>query len=613
MALEGNEVNFTITNNTEYSKSFYWKIKAIEGAFFEHDFVDLPANALNGWSNFPSVYLGKNQSKTITIELGDDKIIERAKSFEIVITDRFGAEQESIASFSIEDSTKPAISTDTTSKFSLFDIPYYSYLFLATSPGGEAVVDKFKEDFSFADYTYTYEQWTNTRNRVKEAFFLSENSALLQYENPNADNKRNGEIIYATRNSAGTLQEKVGYEALPSLNKYDSHGLVAFSFDDKENLYSIHYATNYDADNSLDKRVHRLAAHNSNGKLLWTKRLDYGQCLDLEYDNNNGLIIARTVNYNGKLFYDHYSSSDGLHNWTVEPYAEFQYGGFGTSKRSIQILDDGTFLASSSGWLNTGNDFSGSYLAKLTIEDGSLTSLLGSVDSDASYSSHELFEDAGRIYLRTSQGVHQVEVDANPIKQKQPIILNPSPSPTPEPQPEPTPDPEPQPVPQPELNPEPQPIPQPENSVNRLYNSAQGRHLFSSNENEIDILTGDGWKNEGVIYYTPEEATAEVFRFYIPTENRHFYTALDSERDMIIGDQNTFSSWEYEGRAFSAYSTSDYPDNAVAVVRYLNQDTGSHVYSTSTYEQSLLDQSSDWINEGIAWFGDPMVATTDLI
>ena len=151
------------------------------------------------------------------------------------------------------------------------------------------------------------------------------------------------------------------------------------------------------------------------------------------------------------------------------------------------------------------------------------------------------------------------------------------------------------------------------NPVNRLYNTSTDKHLFSSNDREIDLLTESGWKDEGTIYLAPEEATAEVYRFYISSENRHFYTALESERDMIIGDQDTFSGWEYEGAAFSAYSTGDFPSDAIAVVRYLSQDTGSHVYSTSTYEQSLLNQDSNWINEGIAWYGDSMVATTDLV
>lgn len=150
------------------------------------------------------------------------------------------------------------------------------------------------------------------------------------------------------------------------------------------------------------------------------------------------------------------------------------------------------------------------------------------------------------------------------------------------------------------------PEPSSKKQVNRLYNSLQGKHLFSSNQYEIDLLTGSGWDNEGVIYNAPADSTADVFRFYIPAEGCHFYTALESERDFIIGNQETFSGWDYEGPAFSAYSTSDFPEGAVAVVRYLNQETGSHIYSTSTFEQGLLDQDSLWLNEGIAWYGDPM-------
>ena len=149
------------------------------------------------------------------------------------------------------------------------------------------------------------------------------------------------------------------------------------------------------------------------------------------------------------------------------------------------------------------------------------------------------------------------------------------------------------------------PAPLPSNSVDRLYNSSEGRHLLSSNENEIDILTGSGWVNEGTIYSAPEQPTAEVFRFYIPSENRHFYTSLESERDIIIGDQDTFSGWDYEGGAFSAYRN-NFPADVVAVVRYLNEESGNHLYSTSTFEQGILDQDINWFNEGIAWYGDAL-------
>ena len=96
--------------------------------------------------------------------------------------------------------------------------------------------------------------------------------------------------------------------------------------------------------------------------------------------------------------------------------------------------------------------------------------------------------------------------------------------------------------------------------------------------------------------------------------NRDFYTALESERDFIIGNQDfTDAGWTYEGKAFSGHSTSDYPDDAVAVVRYFNQESGNHVYSSSTYEQGFLDGQSNWLNEGIAWYGNALPTTNHLV
>ena len=143
------------------------------------------------------------------------------------------------------------------------------------------------------------------------------------------------------------------------------------------------------------------------------------------------------------------------------------------------------------------------------------------------------------------------------------------------------------------------------NSVYRLYNSKTGKHLFSSNQGEIDILTGEGgdWNNEGISYTSPGIGTANVYRFYVGNQNRHFYTANESERDAIIAS-SSFSSWLYEGAAFNCFSVDQRPDSSLAVVRYLDRSSGSHVYSTSPVEQSILDNSLNYLNEGIAWYGD---------
>ena len=316
--------------------------------------------------------------------------------------------------------TEQLIATTPTNTFPKFE---NSHL-LATSPGGSLSLDP-RQDFSFADYTYiTNEGYERNSNRVKGAFYVSENTALLQYKYPDDEEgvSNNGEIVYAIRNNAGIFQKSFTYEAPPEISGYDPRGLVAFSYDQNDNLYSIRHDTNYDASNANDWHIHRLLAHDSSGKLLWSERLNYGTDFDLEYDNNKGLLITRAI-FNSDVYYDHYSSTTGLKNWTANPYEEFIFGGFGTSQRSIQILDDDTFLASSSGHLEiVGDYYAGSYLAKLSLQDGSLKSFLP-VDSDSSYTAHELFEKSGRIYLRTAEGVHKVRVDADPLKQVYPGIL----------------------------------------------------------------------------------------------------------------------------------------------------------------------------------------------
>tara|TARA_B100000674_G_C37956222_1_gene969737 strand:- start:730 stop:1839 length:1110 start_codon:yes stop_codon:yes gene_type:complete len=141
--------------------------------------------------------------------------------------------------------------------------------------------------------------------------------------------------------------------------------------------------------------------------------------------------------------------------------------------------------------------------------------------------------------------------------------------------------------------------------VNRLFNSSTGKHLFSAIQSEIDYLVGgdDGWSNEGISYAAPQSPTAEVYRFFVSSESRHFYTATQSERDIIISQMSDFV---YEGVAYSAYSVDDDPLGKVPVIRYFNPLIKTHLYSTSLEEQNILDRDLNWINEGLAWYGDPV-------
>jgi len=134
----------------------------------------------------------------------------------------------------------------------------------------------------------------------------------------------------------------------------------------------------------------------------------------------------------------------------------------------------------------------------------------------------------------------------------------------------------------------------------RLYNETTGAYLFSSNSNEIDIITNGGWINEGIAYESVQSGGDDVHRFLVKETSRHFYTASILERQILLQSSN----YIHEGIAFQVYQEKPQGGSTVPVIRYLNTSSGVHLYSTSTTEQSILNESKDWLSEGIAWYGE---------
>ena len=140
-------------------------------------------------------------------------------------------------------------------------------------------------------------------------------------------------------------------------------------------------------------------------------------------------------------------------------------------------------------------------------------------------------------------------------------------------------------------------------SVYRLFNQNSGRYLFSSNQVEIDIITGMDWINEGIAYESPgsDQETTALHRFNT-NGNGHFYTANEYEKEIL----ESTTSWTYEGIAFQVFShvQASSMTGAIPVIRYLNTNSGVHLYSTSSIEQDILNTVPEWLYEGIAWYGD---------
>ena len=139
--------------------------------------------------------------------------------------------------------------------------------------------------------------------------------------------------------------------------------------------------------------------------------------------------------------------------------------------------------------------------------------------------------------------------------------------------------------------------------VYRLRNDNSGKYLFSSNQGEIDTITGAGWTNEGIAYKSPgsDEGTSALHRFHT-NGNGHFYTANEYEKKIL----ESTTSWTYEGIAFQVFSheQASFVTGSIPVIRYLNANSGIHLYSTSSFEQDILNSAPEWIYEGVAWYGE---------
>ena len=144
--------------------------------------------------------------------------------------------------------------------------------------------------------------------------------------------------------------------------------------------------------------------------------------------------------------------------------------------------------------------------------------------------------------------------------------------------------------------------------VKRLYNQLTGKHLLCANQTEVDYLTGGslGWVNEGDAYKTSDNTTENVYRFSV--NGSHFYTASESEKNTLISDPQ-FKDFSLDGIIHGCYAAESGPPpgvETVAVKRYLNLDTGSHLISSSLEEQLNFVGNDLYVDEGIAWYAETL-------
>ena len=146
------------------------------------------------------------------------------------------------------------------------------------------------------------------------------------------------------------------------------------------------------------------------------------------------------------------------------------------------------------------------------------------------------------------------------------------------------------------------------NNVYRFFNEDTGVHFYTSSEVERDNIIDNlpNFSSEGVSYQvvdplTGEANTSVVHRFLNQNTGVHVYTASATERSFI---EESLPNYQYEGEVFAAYS-SQVP-GTIPVHRFYNTQADAHFYTPSEAERESVENNlPNYEYEGVAYYAYP--------
>lgn len=72
--------------------------------------------------------------------------------------------------------------------------------------------------------------------------------------------------------------------------------------------------------------------------------------------------------------------------------------------------------------------------------------------------------------------------------------------------------------------------------------------MYTKTAAERTAMTGAGWKQEGIAFYScTDSSKVPVYRLYNPNNGQHFFTKAVSEKNTLVK-----AGWKYEGIGFYA-------------------------------------------------------------
>lgn len=143
-------------------------------------------------------------------------------------------------------------------------------------------------------------------------------------------------------------------------------------------------------------------------------------------------------------------------------------------------------------------------------------------------------------------------------------------------------------------------------AVYRFFNNDTGVHFYTASDEERSAVADlNNFNYEGASYTSVDPLTGSpeplsVYRFLNEDTGVHLYTISEVERDAV----EDLSNFSFEGEAFFAYETE--VAGSIPIYRFFNPSTGAHFYTPSAAERdNVEDNLSDFQSEGIAYYAFP--------
>ena len=144
--------------------------------------------------------------------------------------------------------------------------------------------------------------------------------------------------------------------------------------------------------------------------------------------------------------------------------------------------------------------------------------------------------------------------------------------------------------------------------VYRFLNNDTGVHLYTSSEAEREAIADlPNYQFEGASYVSVDSLTGnpepqQVYRFLNEDTGTHLYTTSEVEKQTI---EDTLSNYSLESESFFAYGEEQ--PGTIPIYRFFNTETGAHFYTPSQTERdAVLETLPNYSSEDVAYYAFPI-------